>query len=204
MHRDTDRARLIGDRPRDRLTNPPRCIGREFEALRVVKALDGTHQAEVALLDEIKERHAPTGIALGNRHHEAKVRLGQLLFGPQSVLDGSVELSTGGERQALQRVVGGEFGQLGLRSNAGGDAGRERDLAFGVQQRDASDLAEVLTHRISGGTGPAHVRRTERRVVPVVHVALLGRPIVGELTHARCPHATNQGTNRPRASTRAA
>src|SRR5215217_6319091 len=50
---DADRARLVGQRPGDRLADPPRRVGRELEALAVVELLRGADQAERALLDEV-------------------------------------------------------------------------------------------------------------------------------------------------------
>ena len=49
VHRDPDRARLVGDRARDRLADPPRRVGRELVALAVVELLDRADQAERAL-----------------------------------------------------------------------------------------------------------------------------------------------------------
>ena len=66
VHRDADGARLVGDRAGDGLADPPRGVRRELEALGVVELLDRTHQAEVALLDEVEEQHAATDVALGD------------------------------------------------------------------------------------------------------------------------------------------
>src|SRR5699024_3167940 len=83
----------------DGLTDPPRGVGRELVALRVVELLDGTDQTEVALLDEIKESHATTGVALGQRHHEAEVRLKEVIFGADAVTFDPLVVATlcGGE-----------------------------------------------------------------------------------------------------------
>ena len=80
MNRDADRTRLIGDGARDRLSNPPRRVGAELIALVVVELLDRFDEAEIALLYEIEEQHAPADIALGNTHDEAQVRLCQFLL----------------------------------------------------------------------------------------------------------------------------
>src|SRR2546423_13481328 len=58
VHRDPDRARLVGDRTRDGLADPPRGVGRELVALAVVELLDGADEAERALLDQGEEREA--------------------------------------------------------------------------------------------------------------------------------------------------
>src|SRR5207248_10384 len=41
VHRDADRPRLVRDGTRDRLADPPGCVGRELEAALVVELLDG-------------------------------------------------------------------------------------------------------------------------------------------------------------------
>ena len=85
VHRDADRAGLVGDRAGDRLTDPPRRVGRELEALRVVELLDRPDQAEVALLHEVEQRHAAADVALGDRHDETQVGLGELPLGELAV-----------------------------------------------------------------------------------------------------------------------
>ena len=81
VHRDADRAGLVGDRPGDRLADPPRGVRRELEALRVVELVDRPHQAEVALLDEVEELHPAPRVALGDAHDEPQVGLDQLALG---------------------------------------------------------------------------------------------------------------------------
>ena len=58
VHGNTNGTRLVGDSTRNSLTNPPRGIRGELEALRVVKLLDGANKAQVAFLDQIQEQHA--------------------------------------------------------------------------------------------------------------------------------------------------
>ena len=58
VDRQADLAALVGERAADRVADPPARVGREPEAAAVVVALDRLHQAEVALLDQIGERHA--------------------------------------------------------------------------------------------------------------------------------------------------
>src|SRR6516225_5663339 len=52
----TDGARLILKRAADRLSNPPSSVGRELEATSIFELVDGFHQADVAFLDQVKER----------------------------------------------------------------------------------------------------------------------------------------------------
>src|SRR5205814_2943432 len=75
-----DRARLVGERSGDRLANPPRCVGRELEALAVVELLGGADEADRALLDQVQERQALVAVALRDRDDEAKVGLDHLLL----------------------------------------------------------------------------------------------------------------------------
>ena len=78
VHRDADRARLVGDRPGDRLADPPGRVRRELVALAVVELLDGADQPERALLDQVEERESAAEVALRDRHDEAEVGLGHL------------------------------------------------------------------------------------------------------------------------------
>ena len=81
MHRDADGPALVGDGAGDGLTDPPRCIGRELEAFVRLKFFRRLHQAEVALLDEVKEGQPPARIALGHRDYQPQVRFAELLPG---------------------------------------------------------------------------------------------------------------------------
>ena len=75
---EADRAALVGQRARDRLADPPRRVGRKLVAHPVVELLDRADQAEVALLDQVEQRHAGPRVVPRDRHHEAQVRLDQL------------------------------------------------------------------------------------------------------------------------------
>src|SRR5699024_8971478 len=74
MHWNTNGARLIRHRSRNSLTNPPGGVGREFEALGVVKLFNRTNQPQVSLLDEVEELHSSTGVAFCQRDNETQVR----------------------------------------------------------------------------------------------------------------------------------
>ena len=80
MHGHADRPRLVGERPRDRLPDPPRRIRRELEALAVVELLGRAHEPDRSLLDQVEERQALVAVALRDRHDETKVRLDHLLL----------------------------------------------------------------------------------------------------------------------------
>ena len=75
MHRQADGFGLVGERAFDGLLDPPRAVGGEFAALFRVKPLDGLHQADVALADQIQQRQADAFVIAGDFHDEAQVGL---------------------------------------------------------------------------------------------------------------------------------
>src|SRR5918993_3986239 len=79
---DPDRTSFVGYRPGDGLTDPPRRVRRELESLAVVELLYGPHQPDVALLDQIEQRDAPSRVLLGYGDDEPEVGLGEVGFGP--------------------------------------------------------------------------------------------------------------------------
>ena len=72
-----DRAALVGERTRHGLADPPGRVRRELVAHLVVELLDRADQAEVALLDQVEERHAGLRVVARDRHHEPQVALDQ-------------------------------------------------------------------------------------------------------------------------------
>src|SRR5205085_11874543 len=95
-----DRPALVGERPCDRLPDPPGRVGRELEAEPVVELLDGADEAEVPFLDEVEERDARLRVVARYRHHEAEVRR------DQAALRGLVALVL--EPRELALLGGGE------------------------------------------------------------------------------------------------
>ena len=81
VDRDTDRARLVGNRACHRLTDPPGGIGREFITAAVFKLFNRLHQAHIPLLDQIEEGKAAVGVFFCDRDHEAQVGFDHLAFG---------------------------------------------------------------------------------------------------------------------------
>ncbi len=86
VHRDADGARLVGDGAGDGLPDPPGGVGAEFVALTVVELLHRPDEADVALLDEVQQGHAPSDVLLGHADHESEVGLGQALLTLEAVL----------------------------------------------------------------------------------------------------------------------
>src|SRR6516165_10420954 len=81
VHGDADGARLVRDRARDRLPDPPRGVGRELVAAAILEFVDPLHQADIAFLDQVEELQAAVGVFLGDGDDEAQVRLHHLLLG---------------------------------------------------------------------------------------------------------------------------
>src|SRR5216684_3864208 len=107
VHRDADRARLVGNRARDRLPDPPRGVGRELVAAAVLELVHRFHEADVAFLNQVEELQAAVGVFLGDGHDEAEVGFDELflrLLGLPLAADNRVErpLQFGG--RLLERV----------------------------------------------------------------------------------------------------
>ena len=148
VHRDADRARLVGDRSGDRLADPPRRIRRELEALGVVELVDRSHQAEVALLDQVEQLHPATRVPLGDADHEPEVGLGELALGPLAPAHGPHQhalLARRELRARLVRFVDPFGGELALLDQLG-----ESPLVLDGQQVDLADLAQVHPHGVGG------------------------------------------------------
>ena len=66
MHRDANGARLVRNRARDRLPNPPRRVGRELVATPPFELVHSFHQTDVAFLNQVEKLQATIRILLGN------------------------------------------------------------------------------------------------------------------------------------------
>ena len=139
-----DGAALVGHAAGDRLTDPPRGVGRELEALGVVELLHRADQAQVALLDQVQQRHAATGVALGQRHHESQVGFQQVAPRRLAVADDRGEITFAVLAQALPRV------EQVLRVKPCLDALGEFDLVGGVEQGGFADAVQIHAHEVSG------------------------------------------------------
>ena len=93
VDRHSDGAGLVGHGAGDGLANPPRGIRGELEALLPVELLDGADQTEVAFLNQVKEQHAASRVALGQRDHKSEVGLQQVILGSFAVVRSPLELA---------------------------------------------------------------------------------------------------------------
>ena len=90
MHRNADRAALVGHRAGDRLPNPPGGISAELEAAAVFELVHRPHQAGIAFLDEVEERQPAVAVFLGDRDDEPQVAFRQ---SPLRLLVAGVDLA---------------------------------------------------------------------------------------------------------------
>src|SRR5208283_4709914 len=81
VHRDANRARLIGDGAGNCLPNPTRGISRELIAAAVFELVDRFHQADVALLNQVEKLQSAIGVLFCNRDHQAQVGFDELALG---------------------------------------------------------------------------------------------------------------------------
>ena len=146
VHRDADGAGLVGHRAGDGLADPPGGVRGELVALGVVELFDRADQAQVAFLDQVEERHAAAGVALGQRHHQAQVGFQQMVLRAVAVAADPHHVAAlgGGQLLALLGQLGHQLGGV----QAGLDALGQLDLFLGVEQRDLADLLEVGAHRV--------------------------------------------------------
>ena len=108
MHRNADRARLIRDGAGDGLPDPPRRVGGKLVALAVIEFFHGLHQPEIALLDQIEEKHTAVDVPLGDADDQTQVRLDKLLLRflvAERHLIGQFQLLFGGEQRHLADVL---------------------------------------------------------------------------------------------------
>src|SRR5262245_51156398 len=80
VDRKTDGPSLIGERAADRVTDPPTRVRREPETTTIVVALDGLHEANVPLLDEVCERKTAMVEPSSDRDHQAQISLHELVL----------------------------------------------------------------------------------------------------------------------------
>ena len=140
VDRDPDGPCLVGDRPGDRLADPPGGVGGELEALAIFELLDCPDQTQVALLDQVEERHPRVGVALGDAHHQTEVGLDEAAPGSLAGVTNFHEL--------VAALVVGFALESGLRSAAPFDRLGQHDLFVCGQEVVAADPVQVLTDRL--------------------------------------------------------
>ncbi len=142
VHGEADGATGVGDAAGDRLTNPPGGVGGELEALAPVELFDGVHETEVALLDEVKQRQARGLVLLGDRNHEAEVRLDEGAFGVVAGANGAANFALA---CSSNRFFGFEFGTC---FDALLDELREANFVVLRQQRVLTNVRQVETNKV--------------------------------------------------------
>src|SRR5215468_4030461 len=109
-------APIVLQVPGDVRADPPHGVGGEADVLLRVEVLDGLHQADVALLDEVVQPGTAVRELLGDRDHEGEVRERERVAGRRVTLPGApselVFLLTGelGAAANLAEVRGKTFG----------------------------------------------------------------------------------------------
>ena len=134
LHGKPDGPPVLLDSPLQRLADPPGGIRREAEAPLPVELVDGSHQPEGALLDQVGKIHAPVLVAAGPVDHQPQV--------------GGHHLPAG-----LLVTVGHPLGQLGL-----GVVVRKR-----VVVEVAEEEPEAVSFRAPGAIGGHRTGRTGSR-----------------------------------------
>ncbi len=174
-----DGAALVGDRPGHGVTDPPAAVGREATALARVEAVDRLHQAEVALLDQVLQRHAAAAVAAGDGDDQAQVGLHELGAGaPEGLVLATHGVHVGQEGQAAARreldlhaeaavlagldadqvgehAVGDEVVDVGLGERVGQGLAAALVLLAVDEEVAVPQLASGDDHRVQGGARAA-------------------------------------------------
>ena len=96
-------AAAIGDAAGDGLADPPGGVGGELEAFAPVELLDGVHEPEVALLNQVEQRQLGRPVLLGDRHDQAEIAVGKSLHGRLSRPFDPVQLAHAGWADPSER-----------------------------------------------------------------------------------------------------
>ena len=176
----------VGDAAGDGLADPPRGVGGELEALAPVELLDGVHEAEVALLDQVQQRQAGGLILLGDRDDQAQVRLHEGLLGLLALHDGAAELALLRGGEAL-----GRLGHLGLGGPPSLDGLGQADLVVLGQQGVLTDVGQVEPDEILVVALNSFLRQDPRQTFrPMTSAGGPGRAF-GSLKRSRRPFLAN-------------
>src|SRR5699024_4307881 len=109
-----------------------------------VELLHRTDKTQVALLDEVQQRHAEAGVTLRQGDDETQVRLQQVRAGLVAVLRQHLEVTLHGAGQLTVRLQQ----MSGVQSDL--DPLGELHLLLRIQQRGAPDSVEINTNQVRG------------------------------------------------------
>ena len=143
VHGNANGSRLVRHGTRNCLANPPRSVGRELVALRVVELLDCTNQTKIAFLNQIQELHTASGVTLRKRNHKAQVGLEKVILCVLTILRQNMQLT------ALARAlfIGARLEDF-LSVETGFNTTGKINLLLGIEQGYLTDLLEVVLHRV--------------------------------------------------------
>src|SRR5690606_7962975 len=79
VYRNTNSSRLVSNSASNCLPNPPSSISGKLKASTPVILLHRFHQANVSLLNQIKQGQSTAYVFLSNRHHQPQVSINQFL-----------------------------------------------------------------------------------------------------------------------------
>ncbi len=157
MNGKTDGAALVRDGAGDRLSDPPGGVGGELVALLVIELLSRTDQAEAAFLNQILEAQASVHVLLGDRDHQAQVRLHHFFLGPTPQHQPASETDHRHLHQSspflgvgMLAVVAFELCCQLLEMEQVGDLARQFNLFVRPQQTDPADLLQVNPDGVFG------------------------------------------------------
>ena len=146
MDGQADRLRLVGQRALDRLLDPPGGVGGELAALARVEALDGLHQPDVALADQVEQRQAEVLVVHRDLHDETQVGLdhvvaGGLVAAADALGEGDLLLDR--QKGSLADLLEVELEVAALRAGRGASSrlGLFEERGRGVERRGASGAA---------------------------------------------------------------
>ena len=80
VDRNSNSAALVCDSPCNGLSNPPRSICTELKPPPIFKLVNGTHQASISFLNQIKKRKTTIPIFFCYRHNKSQIALGKTSF----------------------------------------------------------------------------------------------------------------------------
>ncbi|OQA23069.1 MAG: hypothetical protein BWY63_00463 [Chloroflexi bacterium ADurb.Bin360] len=123
MDWNANRAALVSDGAGYCLTNPPGGIRREFVPTSVIEFVGGANKADIAFLNQVKERHAASDVFLCHTDYQTGIGANQVLSRSHSVLHDLFQFFTFGIRFGAR--------QLGLRFAPRFHAHRQRHLFIG-------------------------------------------------------------------------